>query len=343
MISFIQWGQAALGLIASLSSGVIIQYLGPQWNYVVPLTVGGICLWGLLFNYPQDTRVEQESCVASAKVKFEAESKMVLMAIVVGVTTLIFPILGTATPTGKLVFALVASVIVEVALYKLVGGRIFKVVTSSFVFSVVSPSTGSAAYFFATDTAEQYPNGPHFTPVFYVTALGVVQAVCTIVSIAIYNRYMTDWSYRTLYYIGFIAYIFLSIPLIIFYLRYNLVIGLPDKLFMVGENVVASIIYTWFNIPAFLLLSQLVKKGSEASLFSITAGMINMGNIVSSYTGAWLLSVMNVEPTGEPNEGAQFQNLWLASLIPFLLSLVMFPVIPWAIPDVSQKVNLDLD
>jgi hypothetical protein len=344
MISFIGAGQAGLGLAASLSSGLVIQYAGPQWSYVVPLCVCVAILCGLAGNFPQDEKIEQSACVERAKVKFEGERNMVQMALITGAVAMTFPFVGHfGGPHVKLIASLIGMVVIESALYYLIGGRIFRVVTASFVFSVLNPSIGSASYFFATDTTAQYPGGPHFTPVFYVTALGVVGGACTIVSIFVYNRYMTEWSYRTLYYIGLVFYILLSIPNVLFYLRYNLVIGIPDKWFVLGQDVIASVVFTWYNIPAFLLLSQLVKKGSEASLFSITAGVMNLGGVISSFTGAWLLYALGVEPTGEVNETDQFKNLWLAAILSNILILFLFPVVPWAIPNVSQKVNLDLD
>merc|ERR1719478_344357 len=68
----------------------------------------------------------------------------------------------------------------------------------SLIQTALAPSVGGAAYFFYTDTAEQYPEGPHFTPFFYNSVLGTVGGLLSLFGIYTYQRYFSNWSYRWL-------------------------------------------------------------------------------------------------------------------------------------------------
>merc|ERR1719439_83550 len=66
----------------------------------------------------------------------------------------------------------------------------FSLIQTSCTFTV----SGAAFYFF-TDTPEQYPEGPHFSPFFYNTVLGVVQCIFSLIGIYCYQRFMSTWKY----------------------------------------------------------------------------------------------------------------------------------------------------
>lgn len=55
------------------------------------------------------------------------------------------------------------------------------------------------AYYFFTDDATQYPEGPQFSKMFYTTAIGVVTALFNLVGITLYNMYMKSWKYSTIF------------------------------------------------------------------------------------------------------------------------------------------------
>ena len=44
----------------------------------------------------------------------------------------------------------------------------------------------------------QFPAGPHFSNAFYITAVGTVSAIFSLVGIFTYNKIMYAWKYRTL-------------------------------------------------------------------------------------------------------------------------------------------------
>lgn len=52
--------------------------------------------------------------------------------------------------------------------------------------------------------------------------------------------------------------------------------------------------------------------------------------------GAFVLDLLNVHPSGEINEDAQFENLWKASVISTTLPLATLWLLPILIPDAKQ-------
>ena len=75
-------------------------------------------------------------------------------------------------------------------------------------------------------------------------------------------------------------------------------------------------------------------------MFALLAGSRNLGASLSVYQGTYLLKLLQINPSGATGESAQFENLWLASLIGALLSLVTIVTIPFLIPDRYQTESL---
>lgn len=206
--------------------------------------------------------------------------------------------------------------------------------------SVCNVSTGSADFFFFTDSAVQYPEGPHFSTFFYVTVMGLVAASLHLVGVLIYYVFMSHWRFRSVLYFSNVMLILFSVPGIVLVNRWNLVIGLPDWLFVLGTETLQVVTGAWASMPINLMMFQLSPLGVEATSFAMLAGSSNMGRAVAQYIGAYLLEVFDVRPTGAPGESHQFANLWKVYLIGIFLSLVPLVMIRFLIPDRSQKSSL---
>merc|ERR1719497_146536 len=94
-------------------------------------------------------------------------------------------------------------------------------------------------------------------------------------------------------------------------------------------------------MPQVVILSQLCPDGMEATMYALLAGCVNLGTTVSSSCGAFLLQWLGCQPDGSPDESAQFEKLWVASLVSTILPLITAVVfIPWLIPDAKQTDKL---
>ena len=199
-----------------------------------------------------------------------------------------------------------------------------------------SMSISSAEFFFMTDTAEQYPEGPHFSKSFYVIALGLTASVCSIIGSMSYVMFMQHWRYRTVFYFSNIVSILLGLLNVVFYKRLNRLVGIPDEVFVLGSEVLQVIVGTWNSAPITVAMASLCPKNIEAVMYALLAGSSNLGGSLSQYIGASLLAILGINPRGAPNESSQFENLWLASLITTLLPIVTLITIPILIPDPAR-------
>ena len=53
-----------------------------------------------------------------------------------------------------------------------------------------------------------------------------------------------------------------------------------------------------FSRPGVVILSQLCPPGLEATMYALLAGCHNLGGAIASSTGAWVLQVLSVQPSG---------------------------------------------
>lgn len=202
--------------------------------------------------------------------------------------------------------------------------------------SVCQVSTGSADFFFYTDSVAQYAAGPHFSTFFYVTVMGVVGTALHICGGLIYYFCMTHWRFHTILRFANLVLIVLSVPQIFLVLRWNLALGVPDWLFVLGLEAAQTVTSAWAGMPITLMVLHLCPPGIEATSFALLAGSANTGRALSQYTGAYLLEAFAVAPRGAVGEDAQFANLWKVYLIGVFLPVIPLLLIPALIPDRRQ-------
>jgi len=123
---------------------------------------------------------------------------------------------------------------------------------------------------------------------------------------------------------------------VVVYKRWNVAWGIPDTVFVLGAEVFQVIIGQWTHIPMTILMSQLCRKGVEATMFALMAGSANLGASLAQYQGAFIMDLLDINPRGAPHETAAFNNLWIASLISTLLPILPLILIPFLIPDSYQ-------
>lgn len=206
--------------------------------------------------------------------------------------------------------------------------------------STLSIGINGATFYFYTDKPEQFPEGPHFSTWFFTTTLGLVSAGMSLFGLATYNRYMKGWTYRGLLLFCNIVATLLSLLDVVMYTRLNLWLGIPDVAFVLGSSVSTVVIRQWQWMPGMVIMSQLCPTGMEATMFALLAGCSNIGNTIGDYAGAYVLEAFHVHPTGAAGEGAQFENLWKASVIATLLPAITILMIPYMIPQAKQTDKL---
>jgi len=261
------------------------------------------------------------------------------------VGTLILTVIGIkyqSVPLNATVSIGIALVVL-IAFSLVLRPEIAKVTAWTLVQTSMSLSVGGAAFYFYTDTPEQYPEGPHFSTFFFTTVLGTMGFVCSLIGIWTYQKFASEWTYRKLYLVSNVAISVLSITDVVFFKRLNVQWHIPDHAFVVGSSVFQSILMQWQWMPGVVMLSQLCPRGMEATMYALLAGCHNLGNNIGASCGAWLLQVLSCNPSGEKNESKEFEHLWVASAVAAFLPTLTLLALPWFIPDKKQTDKLIQD
>merc|ERR1719174_176323 len=175
---------------------------------------------------------------------------------------------------------------------------------------------------------------------FYTSVLGVVGSVCSLIGIYSYQKFMKDWTYRNLLLMTNVVLSLLSILDMMLFSRMNIRMGIPDHAFVLGASVLQTIVGQWMWMPGVVILSQLCPKGMEATMYALLAGCHNLGNTIAANCGAYVLLLLNCKPSGADNESAQFDKLWLGSVLSTVLPMFTLLLLPWLIPDARQTDKL---
>lgn len=344
LMSFVWGGIFLFQMLTSVIAGELVEYK-PEASYLVCILPVAMLLPFTIKGWLGETRAaapNQRQCIRADVNKVRQQKKLFALSVIISAVSLITSIMGIADVPGYIEGPIIGvlAICVLIGFYKLTEPVIFKVQTFFFVQHICTLSIESATFYFFTNTPEQYPEGPHFSPMFYVTGVGLVSSAFSVVGIMLYNKYMKNWKYRTVFMGTNILFMCVNLSMVLVYTRANLSIGIPDTVFFLGSDVFVQIVQQWTWIPGIVILSQLCPDGVEATMYAILAGTQNLGSSLGAYLGAFLLKSLDITPKGEPNESAAFDNLWIAAVISTVLPCVPLLLVRVLIPDARQTDRL---
>lgn len=339
LLTYVWFGMQVGMLMAVLFSGVAIARFGPHNVYLLAALPATVVLVPVALNYLEESPLSKRQ-VSEAWSRFMAQGETVVLCMLMLCGTLMLTFVGLTTSShGTHITGIVAifvACVILVGFSVLLSPVIAKFNAFSLLQSSMSLSVGGAAFYFFTDTPEQYPEGPHFSPFFFNSVVGVVSSIVSLFGIYCYQRFMSTWTYRNILLATNVAYSLICLPDIILFTRYNLKLGIPDHVFMLGATVAQTIIYQWQWMPQVVILSNLCPKGMEATMYALLAGCHNLGGTIAANCGAIVLDLLGCTPSGLLNESSKFDNLWKASAISCMLPMVTIVLIFWLVPDVRQ-------
>jgi len=191
----------------------------------------------------------------------------------------------------------------------------------------------SGSFYFFTDDAHQFPGGPNFSLHYFTMGLGAATSAFAFVGYMFYYAVMKHWTYKNVIIFGNILLSVCTIVSVCVYTRYNLELGIPDKIFVLGNVVTQAFLYGILWIPSVVIIAHACPVGLEASVFGLLAGAHNIGSIISAFFGSRLLLAFDVRPSGKLNEGKEFDNLWKCAVIQGLMPFVTLVMVPVLLPD----------
>jgi len=341
LMTFVWFGLQTGGLVATMMVGPMLTHYGPHFPYLVALVPATFIMIPMSWNYMEEVQSNSEE-LAKSRARLMQQKEACALCFLMFVGTMILTFLGIFYESAKVnaIAAIVIAIVMLISFSVVLKPVIAKVNAFFLIQTSVGMSIGGASFYFFTDGPKEYPEGPHFSMEFFTTVLGTVGSICSMFGIYSYQKCVSTWSYRSLLWMTNIIVALLSVTDFMIFTRMNVRLGLPDHAFVLGSSVFGTIIGQWMWMPGIVIMSQLCPKGMEATMYALLAGCHNLGNTISSNTGALLLEYLGCQPSGAPNESKQFEYLWVGSALSSVLPLVTCALIPWLIPDARQTDKL---
>ena len=158
-------------------------------------------------------------------------------------------------------------------------------------------------------------------------------------SVLLYQRFLSTWRFRSAIILTLVISSFASIVDVILVLRWNLVIGVPDKVFfMFGNAIVGSIVITLQGIPYSALYAKIAPPGMESAVFAYTVGIANFCNIVNSLVGSGVITMSGMKTVGDNCDFKALPGLVVITQI--IIPIVIGVPAMFLIPNVLQTERL---
>ncbi|KAL9239821.1 hypothetical protein vseg_014104 [Gypsophila vaccaria] len=172
-----------------------------------------------------------------------------------------------------------------------------------FLSYALSYSTHEGHFYWYTDSN----TGPGFSKEF-VGMIYAIGAIGSMIGVMIYHKYLKEIPFRKLLFSIQLLYAASGVLDLMFILRWNLKLGIPDAFFIIMEETVLHIISRIRWMPMLVLCARLCPLGIEGTFFALLMCIDNLGSLTGKMIGGVALHVLNVSRTN-------FTNLWLAVFI----------------------------
>eukprot|EP00668_Euglena_longa_P004609 GGOE01005379.1.p1 GENE.GGOE01005379.1~~GGOE01005379.1.p1 ORF type:complete len:613 (-),score=226.53 GGOE01005379.1:285-2123(-) len=350
VVSFAWSGIAFCGLVGIVIAGPGVDILGPLVVLALAVPIAGLVVLPASAGWLGEKRLPTSERGFRLK-HFRRQWKYFACTMILTLGVMLTMISGILR-VGPVRQAMVASVVVVVtgtASVVLLPSAIWQPLMFMFLANSLSISTAGFVDNFYLDPATPeeslatgYPvcvDCPHFSATFYYTVMGIADSCFMLLGSTLFSRYMSNWSYCSALAVSQVLIICCSSLDIVQYQRWNLVLGIPDWVFMLGKCSVQNTIGMINFMPTTILISKICPEGMEASVFALLAGFSNFGNIVSGYFGAFVLTLLGLDAIGK-GKVDDFSNAWKACLIGAMSSFISLLLMPFLIPAKSMSEEL---
>lgn len=334
MVAFVWGGITVMGAVGMGLGGILLFFgCSPWFLYAIAIFPASVVLFATLLNWNGEQRLTERGLQEQRQRVYD-QREAVFLAVILVLAALILMGSGMLLDvTSNAIVSLMVAVFVIFFFSVLLNPVIAKVNAFVIFQASLSISLESAAFYFCTDTKEEFENGPHFDPLFYNAVLPLCGSAFALLGIWGFNSTAHLLTYQQLYFAGNLVISVISSLDVMFFLRLNRDWGIPDHAFILGASAIDSLVNEFLWMPSIALVTQLCPKGMEAIMFANLASCHNLGVTMSKNFGALLLNKLGVEPRGNVGEDEEFDNLWIASLVTCLLPLLVLWMVPFFIPN----------
>eukprot|EP00960_Hanusia_phi_P050335 760158-Hanusia_phi.AAC.1 len=338
MVSFV-WGCFQLGsFIASVFVGPIADNYNPQVIFWVCIPLAASILIPTTMDYLGDEKVEEDKRGIDWSLLKE-HSYMILFCLIMAAVAMgnaIIDLLLFQYHQVQALYAVVCSVVLCILAFRWLPPQLARCNLYMFISCVLYINISGAQDFWFTADDKCVPGGPAFDYTYYNTYASLVGSVTGWIGIVLFQATMSDWNFRTLFWVTTLIQIVAASFDMLIIARVNIAWGISDKAFyMFGDAVIGNVVGMFGLMPMLVLTSKLVPKGLEATTYALLAGFQNFGGVVSSQIGVYATQAAGIK-TKEP---CDFENLNMLVLVCHcLLPLIAIPLTFVLIPNkVSRR------
>jgi folate/biopterin transporter len=177
-----------------------------------------------------------------------------------------------------------------------------------------TPTSDGAFLYFMTD---ELGFGPEF-----LGRVRLIAAGASLFGVWIYNQYLKSRPIKDILFWASLVSAPLGLTSLLLITHANRVLGIPDGAFILGDDVILSILGEIAFLPTLVLAARLCPPGVEAVLFATLMSINNGAGAIGTEIGALLTKVLGVTETN-------FDNLALLTIICNLSSLYPLFFIGW--------------
>ncbi len=177
-----------------------------------------------------------------------------------------------------------------------------------------TPSADSAFFFFATNELEFNPE--------FLGRVRLVTSIAALVGIGIYQKYLKQVSFRNILGWSTVISCVLGFTTLILVTHANRAIGIDDRWFSLGDNLVLTMTGQIAFMPVLVLSARLCPEGVEATMFALLMSIWNLAGLLSHELGGLLTAWLGVTETN-------FEHMWLLVTITNLTTLLPLIFVKW--------------
>lgn len=337
LMTFSWLGINVFQIASVLLLGPIIQNFGPSIPYIIALPLILVVLWPTLANFLGEKATSPEDQSPNFRL-LRRHPVLCALTLLVGFMMLALTVCTFWLGSHHLAcLSLSFAFVVPITFFLFIRSEIAGPVVFYYVLQMLSFNADGALFYFYTDPPSSFPNGPHFTPYFYTTGLGVAGFTGVFIGFLTGAELFKDWTYRRILQVMIVLRVFTQLLLVPALMRWTFASGIPDKLWITFVLGIDSMVVAWRWIPKQVMGAHLTPHGMEATMLGLTAGTFNMALILSSYFGGFLLDAIGVLPVGGRQDAAMFDHIWKVQVLAAFAPCLMLFTLPSLMPDKSQK------
>jgi len=328
---------------AAFLVGALIHYFGPRVPYLVAAPFVALVLWPTLGNFLGERPVPRDECIGCCRLISKHPLLCSLTIMIACLIILLIMATFLLSEAHICALAIGFAAFVLASLLAFIRPEIAGPIAFYFLLGMVSFSTDGALFYFYTDAAGEYPQGPHFSAYFYTTGIGIATFTGITAGFISGAELFTSWSYRAILKVTIVLRATTQLLLVPALLRWTVRVGIPDEFWILAVTFLDQMVFAWRWIPKQVMSAHLTPQGVETTMLGLIAGTFNTAMILSSYLGGFLLTCYGVRPTGQTGDNAMFDHLWKVQVVAALTPCTMLFLLPVFIPAKRQTEPLIID